>query len=184
MSLVGSFLWSLVGICRVYRTSSSVVHCSETLMYNDFFFILSGVRPSLLGTAATIGLLHEPQTMEDGDCGATDGMKIGRDSRSTRRKRAPVPFCSPQVPHNMTRARTRAAYVGSQRLIAWAMAWLYSEHNLGNLIRNFLYLFLTQFLDSYIDLRFYMDCSQYCQFYSRNYRYTYWGNDGFSMKDI
>jgi hypothetical protein len=37
-------------------------------------------------------------------------------------KPAPVPLCPPQIPHDQTRARTRAAAVGSQRLTAWAMA--------------------------------------------------------------
>jgi hypothetical protein len=31
---------------------------------------------------------------------------------------APVPLCPPQAPHDQTQARTRAAAVGSQRLIA------------------------------------------------------------------
>jgi hypothetical protein len=45
-----------------------------------FFFIiiiLSGVRLSPLGTAATIGLLYQPQMKDYGDCGAIGGMKIG-----------------------------------------------------------------------------------------------------------
>jgi hypothetical protein len=50
-------------------------------------------------------------------------MKIGRGNRSTRRKPAPAPLCSPQIPLDLTRDRTRAAAVGSQRLTAWAMAW-------------------------------------------------------------
>jgi hypothetical protein len=52
----------------------------------------------------------------DGDCGAIGGMKIGRGNRSTRRKPAPAPLCPPQNPHDQTRARTRAAAEGSQRL--------------------------------------------------------------------
>jgi hypothetical protein len=36
-----------------------------------FIVILSGVRLSSLGTAATIGLLYQPQMIDDGDCGAT-----------------------------------------------------------------------------------------------------------------
>jgi hypothetical protein len=60
--------------------------------------------------------LYQPQ-MIDGDCGATGGMKIGMGNRSTRRKPAPAPLCPPQkIPHDQTRARTRAAAVGSQRL--------------------------------------------------------------------
>jgi hypothetical protein len=43
-------------------------------------------------------------------------------NRNTRRKPAPAPFCPPQIQLDQTRARTRAAAVGSQRLTAWAMA--------------------------------------------------------------
>jgi hypothetical protein len=80
------------------------------------------VRLSPLGTAATTGLLYQPQIIDECDCGAVGGMKIGRVNRSTRRKPAPVPLCSPQIPHDLTRARTPAAAVESQRLTAWSMA--------------------------------------------------------------
>jgi hypothetical protein len=80
-----------------------------------FFIIVSGVRLSPLGTAATTGLLYQPQTIDDGDCGEISGMKIDRGNRSTRRKPAPAPLCPPQIPHDQTRARTRPAAVGSQR---------------------------------------------------------------------
>jgi hypothetical protein len=53
--------------------------------------IISGVGLSPLGTAATSGLLYKPQTIDEGDCGAIGGMKIGRGNRSTRRKPAPPP---------------------------------------------------------------------------------------------
>jgi hypothetical protein len=43
---------------------------------------------------------------------------IGSGNRSTRRKPAPVPLCSPQTPH-AARLRIRAAAVGSQRLTTW-----------------------------------------------------------------
>jgi hypothetical protein len=56
--------------------------------------------------------------IDEGDCGAIGGMKIGRRNRSTRRKPAPAPFCLPQIPLDQTRARTRAVAVGSQRLTA------------------------------------------------------------------
>jgi hypothetical protein len=36
------------------------------------------VRLSPLGTAATTGLLYKPQMIDEGDCGAIGGMKIGR----------------------------------------------------------------------------------------------------------
>jgi hypothetical protein len=67
------------------------------------------------GTSATVGLLYQPR-MVDGDYGAVSGMKIGRGNRSTGRKPAPVPLCPPQIPHDLTWDRTRAAAVGNQRL--------------------------------------------------------------------
>jgi hypothetical protein len=83
-----------------------------------FIIIVSGVRLSPLGTAATTGLLYQPQMIDDGDCGEIGGIKIGRGNRSAQRKPAPAPLCPPQIPHDQTRARTRAAAVGSQRLTA------------------------------------------------------------------
>jgi hypothetical protein len=40
----------------------------------------------------------QPQMIDKGDCGATGGTKIGKGNRSTRRKRAPAPFCPLQIP--------------------------------------------------------------------------------------
>jgi hypothetical protein len=54
--------------------------------------------------------------IHEGDCGAIGGIKIGRGNRSTRRKPAPAPFCPPQIPLDKTRARTRAAAVGSPKI--------------------------------------------------------------------
>jgi hypothetical protein len=90
-----------------------------TLLYLTLFLIiLSGVGLSLLGTAATTGLLYQPQMIDDGDCGAISGMKICRGNRNTRRKPAPVTLRPPQMPYDQTRARTQAAVVGSRRLTA------------------------------------------------------------------
>jgi hypothetical protein len=80
------------------------------------------VRLSPLGTAAITGLLYQPQMMDDGDCGAIGGIKVGRGNRSTRRRPASAPLFPPQIPLDQTRARTRTAAVGSQKLTAWAMA--------------------------------------------------------------
>jgi hypothetical protein len=82
------------------------------------FIIISAVRLSPFGTAATAGPLYQTQTIDDDDCGAIGGMKIGRGNRNTWRKPAPMPFCPPQIPHNMTGTRTEATAVGSRRLTA------------------------------------------------------------------
>jgi hypothetical protein len=55
--------------------------------------IISGVRLSPLGTAATTDLLYQLRMIDDGDCGAVGGMKIGKGNRSTRRKPALSPLC-------------------------------------------------------------------------------------------
>jgi hypothetical protein len=81
-------------------------------------YALSGVGLNPLGTAANSGLLYKPQMIDEDDCGAIDGMKIGRGNRNTRRKPASAPLCPPQIQHDQTQARTRAAAVGSQRLTA------------------------------------------------------------------
>jgi hypothetical protein len=67
------------------------------------------------------GLLYQPRMIDD-ECGAVDGMRIGRGNWSTRRKLAPVPLCPPQISHDSLWTRTRASTVGSRRLNAWAMA--------------------------------------------------------------
>jgi hypothetical protein len=43
-----------------------------------FFFILSGVGLSPLGTAANTDLLYQLQMIDDCDCGAICGMEIAR----------------------------------------------------------------------------------------------------------
>jgi hypothetical protein len=70
-------------------------------------------------TEATTGLLYQPRmTIDEDECGAIDGM-IGKGNGSTRRKPTQVPLFPPQIPHNLTRARTQTAAVGSRRLTAW-----------------------------------------------------------------
>jgi hypothetical protein len=67
-----------------------------------------------LGTAATNKpIVPAPGHYDD----ETIGGMIGRGNRSTERKSASVPLCSPQTVH-AARTRTRAAAVGSQRLTA------------------------------------------------------------------
>jgi hypothetical protein len=85
-----------------------------------FFFSvpLGGVRLSPLGTSATVGLLYQPRMIDDDDYGVVGGIRIGRGNRNTRRKPAPEPLFPPQIPHDLTWDRTRAAAVGSRRLTA------------------------------------------------------------------
>jgi hypothetical protein len=63
-----------------------------------------------------IGLLY--RMIDDDECGAVGGMRLGKGNRSTQRKPAPVSFWPQQIPHDLTWARTRTAAVGSRRLTA------------------------------------------------------------------
>jgi hypothetical protein len=71
------------------------------LIFTSFFFSFSGWGDSPLGTSATVGLLYQPRMIDDDDYGAVGGMRIGKGNRSTRRKPAPVPLCTPQIPHDL-----------------------------------------------------------------------------------
>jgi hypothetical protein len=84
-------------------------------MYRQYLSLLwwSGAESTI--TEATTGLVYLSGMTMDDERGAVGGM-IGRGNRSTRRKPAPVPFCSPQIPHELKRDRTRVTAVGSQRL--------------------------------------------------------------------
>jgi hypothetical protein len=75
----------------------------EAVSVSSFFSSSSssvGVRLSPLGTPAT----NWPRVIDD-ECGAVGGMRIGRGNRNT----TPVPLCSPQIPHDLTSTRARAA---------------------------------------------------------------------------
>jgi hypothetical protein len=85
----------------------------------------------LAGSAATTGLLYQPQMIDDGDCGAIGGMKIGRGNRRTRRKPAPVPICPQQIIYDLTRlepgrrgvkpATNRLSYDTARSTTSWSM---------------------------------------------------------------
>jgi hypothetical protein len=108
--------------------SSSWMRCPKIILIFMFgillciyYYFIRIVESILgpLGTSATERpIVPAPSDCDDGEFG---GMKIGRGNRSTRRKPAHVPLCPPQIPLDPTRARIRAATVGSQRLTAWAM---------------------------------------------------------------
>jgi hypothetical protein len=81
-----------------------------------FFFVWSETVHSV--RRPLFGLLYQPRMVDENDCGAVGGMRIARGNRSTRRKPARMPLCPPQIPHDVTWARTRAASVGSRQLTA------------------------------------------------------------------
>jgi hypothetical protein len=56
-------------------------------------------------------LLYQPQMMDDDECGAFVGI-IGRGNGSTWRKHAPLPLCTPKIPHDLTSDRTWGRHSG------------------------------------------------------------------------
>jgi hypothetical protein len=54
------------------------VQYGNTYARYDIYIFFSGVGLSPLGTAATSGLLYKTQMIDEGDCGAIGGIKIGR----------------------------------------------------------------------------------------------------------
>jgi hypothetical protein len=92
---------------------------------NSFFFLLiwGGVRWVHLVCQPVFVILYQPQMIGDDRCGAVSGMQLGRGDQSTWRKLTPVQLYPPQIPHDLTWARTLAAAVGSRWPTAWAVAW-------------------------------------------------------------
>jgi hypothetical protein len=92
---------------------------SKLLDFNPFCLIHlvgGGVQLGPLGTAvADWPIVPAPGDYDGGEFGE---MKIGKVNRSTRSKPTKAPLCPPQIALDQTRDRTRAAVVGSQRLIA------------------------------------------------------------------
>jgi hypothetical protein len=88
-------------------------HCSDSKVI--FFFVSwGGVDWVHLVRRPLIGLLYQPRMIDE--YWVFGGIKIGRGNLSIQRKPAPVPFCSPQIPHDLTWYRTWSATVGSRRL--------------------------------------------------------------------
>jgi hypothetical protein len=70
--------------------------CIYILCPGHFFFKLVGWD---FGYCGHYWPIETAPGDSDGDCGETDGMKIGRGNRSSRKKPAPAPLCPPQIPH-------------------------------------------------------------------------------------
>jgi hypothetical protein len=115
--------WTLLtwfSVTIIHKLNKLVIELKMNLHIHVFFSLMGWDWVHLV-LRPLFGLLYQPR-MIDVDCGATGGMRVGRGNRSTRRKPTPVPLSPPQIPHDLTRARTRADAVGSRRLTAWAMA--------------------------------------------------------------
>jgi hypothetical protein len=108
----------LIGTIIYVLWSSIPSTCSEL----NFLILGVGWDWVHLVRRPVTGPLYQPRMIDDDECGAVGGMRIGRWNRSTRRKPAPVPFYPSQNPRDLTWDRRRAAGMRSWRLTAWAMA--------------------------------------------------------------
>jgi hypothetical protein len=90
---------------------------TATVIMPPFVLILHNAVGVQTGSTWHVGqfwpIIPAPGDCDDGEFGE---IKIGRGNRSTRRKPTLAPLCPPQIPLDKTRARKRAAAVGSQRL--------------------------------------------------------------------
>jgi hypothetical protein len=86
------------------------------MMKLSLLFIVSCGLAVRLVRWPLFGLLYQPRMVDDDECGQSVERLAGE--TKVLRKPAPVPCCLPQIPQDLTWARTRAAAVGSWRLTA------------------------------------------------------------------
>jgi hypothetical protein len=135
------FCWNTV--CELVTTKSNKLQRTPVLFFFFSFLGWGGVRLSPLGTWATVW-----PTLPALDDRWRWWVWSSRWNENWQRKLkyseklAPLPLCPPQIPHDLTWVRTRAAVVGSRRLTAWAMA------RPKNPVANSVYFILGHFLQS------------------------------------
>jgi hypothetical protein len=83
----------------------------ENGVFFRWSFSLPRVEPSPLVLRPLIDLLYQAWVMYDDDCRKRGGMIEWQVKRSTGREAVPGSLWPPQIPHELTRARTRAAVV-------------------------------------------------------------------------
>jgi hypothetical protein len=106
LGLILRYLWQLVFLSAFCKCSSSC-----------FFFLKVGGSSTQAWMPTYVSILRIPQMIRVWR--ATAEWYIDRGE-----KPVPVPLCPPQIPHGLTRARTRVSAVRDRRLTTWAMARL------------------------------------------------------------
>jgi hypothetical protein len=109
--------------------------CSQkgvrSICENWVFFSGEGPRSRRYGRTAALRLLVQPCDEDDDDddlfvlflvMEAPVEWNWQGKTEILGENPVPVPRCPPQIPHGLTRGRTRASAVGGRRLTAWAMA--------------------------------------------------------------
>jgi hypothetical protein len=130
LCVICSSWWSFIVVRRKQNRITISVHENKTYHIRIFLFHFEKNDVSSVffffflcfGLGVRLRWVHLVRRMINDECGTVGGMRIGRGKPSTRRKPTLVQLCPPQIPHDLTWARTRAAAVGCRRLTAWAMA--------------------------------------------------------------
>jgi hypothetical protein len=119
-----------------YRKLRSVMQRALHLQYYELgggsnsptdtsFYFFGCCETVYLVRRPLIGLLYQSSMIDDhDDCEAVGGVRIRKGNRSTRRKPAPVPRCTPSIPCDLSWDQTRTAAVESPLLTAWPVARL------------------------------------------------------------
>jgi hypothetical protein len=106
-----------------YRPPRPVTGIALLLIYMSkvfHWFLGLGEAVSLV-RRSLFCLLYNPQVMDYDECEVV-GIMGSKVNRNSRQKLASGPLCPPQIPHDLTWARSRATGVRRRRLTAWAKA--------------------------------------------------------------
>jgi hypothetical protein len=99
--------------CVTERQSSTVFHLSRntndiSCSWNVVVVHVDWVRPCLWTVASNGPVVH---SLDDMSMERDSGMVLTGETEELGEEPVPVPLCPPQIPHGLTRARTRASAV-------------------------------------------------------------------------
>jgi hypothetical protein len=102
-------------------------HCCQRNTWKQFFLMVKGPSSDATDAPQPWGLLCNPMMKMIIFCpfpshGAPVEWNWQGKTEVLGEKPVPLPLCPPQIPHGLTRDRTRASAVGGRQLTAWAMA--------------------------------------------------------------
>jgi hypothetical protein len=88
--------WRLIYLLSNFQMQSHIAVRSARSFLGVGWYLAHLVRRPLIIP------LYQSRRIDDGECGAVGGMRIGMGKWSTRRKPAPVTLCPPRIPHDLS----------------------------------------------------------------------------------